>query len=233
MSLTWGQIRLHWKQIVGETSAAETEVYDHLTEGYRSVATNPAVRVPELAAIDESVTFTSGSDSFAMSGIDFDTYAILDVFNKTGGYPLEPEPGGMTGRRRYLDTTGKPPSGAVTHYQRDGVLLYVRNTPDTDTVLIIRVQRQVPAITAADLNSSPLTPAQYDWPIIYAAASNFFSCHPRIEGDPPLNYASYYSGLAKEKIGERVDPRVEEDRPRRAAFRVQGYSLMPRSRWGR
>jgi len=233
MSLTWGQIRKHWLQIVGDNPAAVGESYDHLTEGYRSVAANHAVRVPELAAIDESLTATAGNDYVEMSGLDFDTYAILDVFNVTQGFPTEPEPGGMTGRRRYLDTTGKPPSGTITHYQRDGVRLYVRNTPSAETVLRVRVQRQVATVTAGDINSSPLTPAQFDWAIIYYAASNFYSVHPRIEGDPATNYATYYLNLAREKISERVDPRVEEDRPRREAFRVQGYQLGPRTRWGR
>lgn len=233
MSMTWGQIRQHWLNTVGNASSATTEAYDHLTEGYRSVAANPSVRVPELAAIDESLTVSADADYVAMSGLDFDTYAVLDVFNVTQGYPIDPEPGGMTGRRRYLDTTGKPPAGVITHYQRDGVRLYVRNTPEADTVLRVRVQRQVPTITVADINTTPLTPAQYDWAIVYYAASNYYSVHPRLEGENPTNYATYYAGLAREKIGERIDPRVEEDRPHRKSFRVQGYNLNPRVRWGR
>lgn len=230
MSMTWGQIRQFFLQTVGEASSATTEAWDHISEGYRSVASNPAVRVAELAAVDDTLVVSSGSDSVSMSSVDFDTYAILDVFNKTDGYPLDPEPGGMTGRRRYLTTTSKPPSGKITHYVRDGSSLYVRNTPDADTTLRVRVQRQVPAITSSDINSSPLTPAQLDWSIIWYAAANYFATHPKIEGDPPLNFADYYLKMAREKIGERADPRVEEDRPQRGTFRVRGYSLSPRSR---
>lgn len=233
MSLTWGQIRKYVIEAAGGPGAVQEEVWDHVTEGYRFVATHPAVEVPELSAIDELLTVTSGQDRVAISSIDFDVFAIQSVFNLTSGYILYPDPGGMLGRERYLQTTGKPPSGSITNYTRDGAYLYVRNTPTADTSLRVRVLRQVPAIGDADINSSPITPAQYDWAIIHAATANFYKIHPRYastqDGSQGESFADRFSRMAEQAIGTPKPTEREQDRVRKETWMLRGYSLQPRS----
>lgn len=231
--MTWAQLRKYYLQAVGDNASAADECWDHLTEGYRTVTLNQAVDVPELAAIDTAVTLAIDTDFFEVSTIDFSAFAILNVFNKTTGLPMYPETGGMIGRARYLETTGLPPSGVPTYYQRDGTKVYVRDMPTETTTLMVRVRRQISALTAADINSSPLTPPQFDWPIIYQAAASYFSVHPATDGgDPAISLDRKYRDLANQKIMEAHNPRVEEDRAHRGAIRVRGYRLSPRSSWG-
>lgn len=228
--MTWAQIRLLWLTAVGDNAAAREEAWLHLTQAHRLVTSDPNIDIPELAVIDTSVTIAAAADSIEMSTLDFDTFALLDGFNKTQGYPIHPEPGGMTGRRQYLDTTGKPPSGTITHYCRDGSKLYVRNTPAAETILILRARKQVAALSDADLNLSPLTPEQYDWPILYHAASNYHSVHPGSEDQPDL--AGRFRSMAKGQTLDLTNVRALEDKPHRGTTRLRGYNLSPRSRWG-
>jgi hypothetical protein len=234
MSQTWAQIRKNYLQGTGDAHAAASEAYGHISAAHRRVASDPRIDVPELAAIDDSVIILAGSDYTEVSSIDPDLYAVLTVVNKTDGRLIYPEPGGMTGRSRYFEAgTGKPPTGSITHYQRDGSRLWVRNTPSADTVLTVRLRRQVPDITEADLNSSPLTPAQYDWAIIWYAVGNYLSVHPQPnEHGEPGNADQRYFAMAEAEIGRQVNPRKDEDRPRLEPLRLRGYSLRPRSRWG-
>lgn len=231
--MTWAALRKLYLQATGDNVSAQEEAWTHLTEGYRVVSLNQAVDVPELAAIDESVTVAIGADYIEMSTVDFSAFAILSVFNKTDGFQVLPEPGGMVGRMRYLDTTGKPPSGTVSFYQRDGTKLYVRDIPSATTTLMVRVRRQIAALTEADVNGSPLTPAQFDYPILYQAVAGYFSIHPATDGgDPAVALDVKYRDLANQKILEAHNPRVEEDRPHRGTMRLRGYSITPRSRLG-
>lgn len=229
--MTWNLIRKLFLQAVGDNASAREEAWLHLTQALRLVTTDPAVDVPELAVIDDTFVITASTDFTEMASLDFDSFAILDVFNKTKGYPIDPEPGGMTGRRRYLDTTGKPPAGEVTHYVRDGTKLYVRSLPSENTTLIVRARRQVSALSDADLNTSPITPEQYDWPIIYHAASNYFSVHPAAGEDGP-DMAERFAARAKNQIGGLQNVRAVEDKPHRGTMRLRGYRLSPRTRFG-
>jgi hypothetical protein len=228
--LTWAQIRRHFLQIVGDNAAGREECWLHLAEGQRDCASR--VKVPELQAIDESVTVPSEMDRIAVTAIDFDVFAILDGFNVTDGREVHPEPGGMTGRRRFLTTTGKPPSGPITHYQRDGGDIYVRNTPSVDTVLRFRIRRQMPSLSDANLNDYPLLPAEYHMAIVFGAAQNFYQTHPRKEvlDGVAIDYAEKYRVSKEEKLVAPAQSVVEEDRSRRETFRLRGYRLGPRSR---
>ena len=232
--MTWAQLRKLYLQGTGDQEAAREEAYTHLSQGYRDVATDPRVKVPELMAIDSAVTVLADADSVAVSSIDFSVFAIANGFNVTDGVPIYPEPGGMIGRDGFLDTTGKPPSGNITHYMRDGALIYVRNTPTVNTTLRFRVMRQVPDITEADINASPLTPSQYDMAIVHAAVASYYALHPgeavASEGERVVLLGQKHRGEVERILTERHQPMAEEDRPRRETMRLRGYSTMPRSR---
>lgn len=229
---TWGQLRDLYLSAIGDNAAGREERWTHLTKGFRQVTVDPDVDIPELAAIDESLVIAAGADYAEMSGLDFTVFALLNVFNKTDGVPLNPEPGGMEGRARYLDTTGKPPSGAVTHYMRDGTKLYVRNTPSVETTLSVRARRQITALTDADISSTPLTPPQYDHAIVYFAVGSFYALHPKMSGEGlPIREDERYNSMGKAEILRVKHPRQVEDKVRRETMRLRGYSMSPRSRW--
>ena len=232
--LTWAQMRKYALEAMGGSDPARDEVWDHLNEGYRYVATHPNVRVPELSAIDESVVVTAGNDYVEVSSIDVPLFAIQSVFNVTDGFMIYPDPGGMLGRERLLTTTGKPPVGSITFYTRDGSRLYVRDTPSTNTTLRVRVLRQVPTLSDSDLNSTALTPAQYDWAIVNAAAANFYRIHPLYssapDGSQGESLADRYAAQANLTLQTPGPPEQEQDRVRREPLMIRGYTLTPRSR---
>jgi len=227
VSMTWAQIRQLFLQAAGDSEAAREELYLHLSEGYREVASR--VEVPELAAIDSSVIVTALNDYVDVSTVDFEVYALLDVYNVTGNYPMYIEPAGMTGRNRFLSTGGQPPQGSVTNWQRDGARIWVRNTPTVDTTLRLRVRQQTPTITAAMLNGRPITPPQYDVAIVFAAAENYYNLHPKVDstgGDGQQVILSQKYQTAKEaKLAAPKDVRVEEDRAHAESMRLRGYRL--------
>lgn len=231
--MTWAQILKRYIAACGDTPAARDEAFDHLTEGGRAVANDAALaELPDLMGIDESVVITADTDNALISTIDLNVFAIQNVFNKTEGFPMNPEPGGMIGRQRYLETTGLPPSGSVTHYVRDGVRLYVRQTPTANTTLMVRVRRAVVTLTNSDLNLSPITPPQYDEAIIFHAAANYFLSHPREdvagEGQPSFSQ-KYLAAAALKLVTPKVAPAVEDKARINETMRLRGYSLQPRS----
>ncbi len=231
---TWAQLRLLYVQGVGESPGAKEEAWTHLSNAYRDIATDPRVNVPELNAIDTSVSITADTDVVTVATIDFSVFAILDGFNVTDGVPIRPEPAGMIGRNRFLETTGKPPSGNVTHYMRDGSSIYVRNMPSVATTLKFRIMRQVADVTAADVNSSPLTPSQYDMAIVQSAISNYYALHPReaiaTEGDRTVMLSQKSRQEVERILDQRRQPMAEEDRSRVGTTMLRGYSFSPRSR---
>lgn len=228
MSLTWAQIRQLYLQAVGDSEVGREEQYLHLSEGYREVASR--VEVPELSAVDEAVIVRSEDDFVDIANVDFEIYALLDVYNVTGNYPMYIEPSGMTGRNRFLSNSGKPPSGSVTHWQRDGSRIWVRNTPSVDTTLRLRVRQQTPTISAAMLNDRPITPPQYDMAVVFAAVENFYNLHPKTEtsGDQQVVLSQKYQASKEAKLAAPKDVRVEEDRAHAETMRLRGYRLRGR-----
>ncbi len=225
MSMTWGQLRIGFLQATGDSESAREEAYMHLSEGYREIASR--VDVPEMNAIDSAVVVPAGADFVEVSTIDFETYALLDVYNVTGNFPVFIEPAGMTGRNRFLSNNGVPPSGSLTNFQRDGTKIYIRNVPTVDTTLRLRIRLQTPTITIALLNSRPITPPQYDMAILFAAVENFYNLHPRIEGEgsQQIILSQKYQAAKEAKLAAPADVRVEEDRSHSETMRLRGYRL--------
>jgi hypothetical protein len=217
---------------VGDSEAARADTYPCLSEGYRDMTSRPEIEVPELNAFPADLTATAGNDFLEVSTFDLEAYAILDGFNVTQGYEIFPEPGGMTGRNRFLDTTGKPVVGDITNYQRDGTRIYLRNTPRVDSALRFRVRQQVPDVTETMLNESPILPVQYHMKIVLSAAETFFNLHPRKEGDgsAALIFAKQFQSAKLEGLAQVKASPTAEDKGRRESMRLSGYRLSPRSR---
>lgn len=226
MGMTWAQLRLALLQGAGDSEAARAEAWLHLTEGYREVASR--VPVPEMFTVDDGVIVPAGQDYVDVSVIDSDVYSIMDIFNVTGNFPIYPEPGGMTGRNRYLSDNGRPAAGAVTNYQRDGSRLWVRNTPSVATTLRVRLHQQTPQLDLSMANDSPLTPDQYDMAILFSALENYFNLHPRIEkieSGAMMSMSDKYRTSKEAKLAAPTPPRVEEDKGRNETMRLRGYRL--------
>lgn len=234
----WANILKLYVQMAGDTPVAYQERHLHLADAQRLIGGE--VDVPELAAIDTSVTVLAGADYVETSSIDYSIYAVLDVFNVTEGIPMYPEPGGMTGRRMYLEqATAKPAVASLTHYQRDGTKIYVRGTAETNTTIQVRVQRQMPDLTDADLlTGDPILPQQYDRALAHRAAGLYFLTHPRenratgegSEGADGFMQSQAHEGAASRLVAGVKSPRVEEDRARNERFRLSRFRAAPRSR---
>jgi hypothetical protein len=238
VSLSWQEISELFSRAAGDAGIAEVEKWTHLTEGYRRVASHPEVEVPELTNPDATYTVTeatpSGEDWPDYFEVDCGVYAIKSLYNETDGFPMYPEPGGATGRERYLEAGGLPPRGGVRWWVREGTRIYLREAPEADTTIRIRFKVQVPELTSADADKHPLTPAQYDMAILHEALSSFFAVHKpkNAEGVPIVSTSRDHGAQAEAVIRRSIDPRAVEDRSRHQRIRLAGYRFAPRFRRG-
>ena len=230
MARTWGDLRRLYLSACKNQQAARTEAWDNLGEAHRLVSAR--LDLPELAEIDESVTVASGNDYVTMATVGFSVFAVFTVFNVTDGIIMRPEPSGMIGREALLEkTTGKPASGTLTHYQRDGVRLYVRGTAAANTQLRVRGKKRASDLSESDIANAPTTTPEYDRAIVAKAAELFFLLH----GDE--NTADAKGRTLSDKFGEAFNsllplpesPRVAENLPRTEVIRLSGYNMSPRS----
>lgn len=236
MSMTWGELRDLFFAATGETGIADKEVWTHLTEGYRRVASHPGVEVPELTNPDSTFTITEatsgGEDWPDFFEVACDVYAIKSLYNETDGYPMYPESGGMTGRERFLEAGGSPPRGGVRWWVREGTRIYVREAPEADTAVRIRFKTQVPQLDSTYASKHPLTPPQYELAILNFALESFNTIHKpkNQEGNPLLSVARDHREQAQSILDRSIDPRAIEDRSRHQRIRLAGYRFTPQSR---
>jgi hypothetical protein len=230
VNLTWAQIKQFTIDACGNPTSINQEIYAHLTEGHNHVCAQ--VDVPDLVQSADVVIPTDpmGITTY-LDYIELDptVYHLDSVKNKTDGYPVIPEPSGMLGRDRYLTAgTGRPPTGSVRNYWRDGNRVYLRDTPTKSTTLTLRYRMEPADIDATMLNLHPLPPAHYDWAIIFAAAMNYYMAHPTEEG--AADKVQQYQASMNEKLQAPKQVMVEEDRPRYQRMRLAGYRCSPRTR---
>lgn len=229
--MLWGQLRKYFVEAAGNATQAEQEAYDHLTEGLRRVISS--VEIPQIYAT-KNYTVTADTDRVTL---DSDCYHVSTVFNTTDGIPCHEEPDGVGGRNRHLlKTTAKPAAGPVTHWWRDGTSLLVRSMPTEATTLSVRYMLQISTVADADLNSSPITPAQYDMAIVQGALMSYLSVHPADNTmiDPERNITRLQVATQQFQvaIGGPKPVYREENKMRRENMRMPGYSVTPRSRMG-
>jgi hypothetical protein len=227
MALTWGKIRKYTIDACGEETGIINEVYDHVNEGYRRVCS--LVDCPELV-LTTTTTVTANTDYVAAPTA---LYHILTVINLTDEYEMKPEPGGMLGRGRYIQSTGRPPSGSCTHYYPDGLRIYVRDTPTIDTSLQLRYRVNPTPITEADLDASPLTPDRFDWAIIHAATRNYLQAHPSanaFDGETHITLADKAERALQAVLGEPRPAYSEVNKAVYHTMRLSGYNMGVRRR---
>lgn len=225
--MTWGRLRKYVVDACGESTAIINEVYDHLTEGYRRVCS--LVDVPELV-ITTTTVIPIDQDYFEKAAT---AYHILSIINLTDSYELHPEPSGMLGRGRYIQSTGKPPAGSITHFFPDGSRVYLRDTPSVETSLQVRYRTEPAAITEADLDSSPITPERYDWAIIQAATRNYYQVHPDLNVAPEGTHQTLADKAERALQAVLAEPRPDYAEVNKGAYhvmRLSGYMMGPRRR---
>lgn len=185
--------------------------------------------VPELV-VTSTTTITADSDNIDKPATNYHT---LSVINLTDSYEMKPEPGGMLGRGRYVQSTGKPPSGSVTHYFEDGAKIYFRDTPSVNTSIQLRFRIAPAAVGEADVDSSPITPDRYDWAIIHAAIRNYYQAHPDLNVAPEGTHqtlADKAERALQAVIGEPRPAYAETNKAIYHTMRLQGYNMGPRRR---
>jgi hypothetical protein len=160
-------------------------------------------------------------------------YHLLSVVNLTDAYEMHPEPGGMLGRGRYIQSTGKPPSGSVTHFFPDGAKVFFRDTPTIDTSIQLRFRTAPAAITEADIDGSPLTPDRYDWAFVHAAIRNYYQAHPSanaFDGEAHITLADKAERALQAVLGEPRPAYAETNKAIYHTMRLSGYNMGVRRR---
>lgn len=232
---TWGELRLKYLSATGRRDSAEQEAWDHLSEGYRRVASR--LDLPELRVADAIVTVAEDDYYF---NHDCQAYAIRSIFNSTDGTPMHEESGNMSGYNRFLEPsatgTPMPPKGTPTRYFRAGNNIYFRDRADGEKKFVIQFDIQVPAVTVSDINNHPIVPDQYHLAVVYAAARSYFLVHPteNTAPDGQQRPSESLSAAVDEILTRSKDPVEIESRGERLTMRVAGYRYTPRShgrRW--
>ena len=226
MYFTWAQIRDFYLGVAGKSTESVAEAYDHLTVGYRRLAS--LVDVEELYQPDARLSVADGGDFVSLPG---DVFALYYVFNLTHGLKMQPEEGGMRGRSRYLEaSTGQPPQGIVSFYARAGGRLYLRDSARGKQDFKLQYKLAPPDVTPASLADHPLTPPHLDWSLVWFAAANYYAAHPEKEtypgeGGGPTISAQALEARSMALIGEPKPPKAHESNDRREWVRQRGYSF--------
>lgn len=217
--MNWAQIRQLYVGATGPAEAGTAEWEIHLNEGYRRVCARVDVR--QLETTDESVTTVNGTD---FSVLPSDVFAVIQVDNTTSGNRLNPEPSGMRGRSRYLDSdAGKPAAGDPQFYDVTADRIYWRPTPDSAYQMRIRYKRNPPAVSIDKLDESPLLPEHLHSAVALAAAVSFYGSHAELneERTSGLTRLVEYQGALDKALQDPMEPKQQE------RFDQSGRSYMP------
>jgi hypothetical protein len=202
---------------------AHDERWDHLNHAHQVVA--HTLELPELYVPNAEVTTTASQDWIAM---DCEVYSILGIVDKTTADKLNPEPGGFAIRQRYYETGQARPALGVPHfYILQGNRIYLRDTPEDARVLLVSFRAQPPTWTDDSVDDHPVTPSQYDMPIIKLATASFYELHPPTLPDGSGDYqrASMLRQQAMGSVGEQ-QPAMDNDRDRSNQWTMmRGYEV--------
>lgn len=182
------------------------------------------IDVPELFQPDARQSTTANQDYI---DIDCDVYYISSIVDLSTGQRLDEEPEGNMGRSKFLGTNGKPPTGSLRYWMRQGKRIYLRDTPGSVVELRLQYKVHPPEITNADWGKYPMTPNQYDEAVLWLALSKFYSLHPPKLPDGQNDYGRSDSLLQKAmlKIQSNEDIKAKEGKARNAYAQQPGYSF--------
>lgn len=226
--MTVGEINELFLKTCGNSQDAAIEAWLHLNFAHRKICA--MLELPELHVPDATVLTVANQDYVDS---DADLYSIDWIVDSSTGRKMDPEPGGMRGRARYIETGEvRPPTGALQFYQRKGNRIYLRDVPSSAVKLLISYRFHPPQLDDDERSNHLVTPHQYDMATVKMAASNFFELHPPILPDQSLDSlrARNLKESAMSDLGEQRSPDGEENLDRRQWTRQQGYQF---SVWGR
>ena len=217
MSFTWGEIRKHYMNACEQATGAGAEFFDHATAAQRELFA--ALEEREIIATNTRRMVPKNEDAISWGN---DWYSIYSVFNVTKQQRVEPEEAGMRGRERYLESTGRPPTGSIHRYHPEDGKLYLRDTADEHTELLINFKRVPPDVVKANLIDRPMTPKHLDYPLIYLTASHYYSMHPSANAN---GHSDIFAQKAWGLLGRAQKPKSEENRNRREGVQTWGYEF--------
>lgn len=221
MRLQWSEIGDYYVYACGNATAAIDEKYAHLNAALQWLCDQ--VDVHELLA-NTTRDCTVGRDYVELPP---EAYSIYSVTDQTQKYRLDPEPGGMRGRTRYLVDNGQPVSGSPRYYALLGTKLYLRDMPNAADTLLIYYKKQPTKISEGDLSLYPIVPDQYHWPLVWYAAANYYSLHPEGSPDAPGTSPRGANLMQQAMAGIGMPPtqKQQQDTDRREWTRLAGYSV--------
>lgn len=233
--MTWKEIRDIYLVSTANATLAIEQAWYHLSNGYRRTCAE--LDIPEVYGPELQFTTVANQDWVATPDTgSFDSlYSIYSGFNKTRGFAIEIEPQGFRGRNQLRTTTGKPPSGDVTHYVRVGDKIWLRNTPTGAQVLLFQTRFQPADLSDSDLTGEPRLPAQYHQAIVAQAAVSYYETVPEDARDlssPDLLQSAQFERTARRLMMTQAAPSQEEHHNRRHTLRVAGYRVTPLARGG-
>jgi len=228
MSMTWGEIYGIFLTSAGNTEDAAKESWQHLNYAHRRITSS--LDLPELHVPDATITTTADQDWITAPSV---IRSIDWIEDTTTGRKLDPEPGGMRGRARYMESGEvRPPTGVMSFYVPKGNKIYLRDTPDSADQLLVSFWAHPDNVGDADIDDYPLTTQEYDMALAKMALGNFFDFHPPILPDGQVDHSR--AQMLTEKAGSDLDgirTRVTDENLDRRQYQQQpGYDFGVRGR---
>jgi hypothetical protein len=228
--MNWGEILDLFLRVCENTPDAQTEQWQHLNWAHEHVCgiiDPPELHVPNgrLTAAYDAGPPPVYQDWLATPSF---VYHVDWIANKDDGRKLDPEPDGFRGRARYFeDGENRPPTGTPQFWVRRGNRIWFRDTPNSELEFIYSYRRHPPKASNDSLETSPLAPPQYHMALVKFAGGNFFDLHPPMLPNGALDYQRAQGLLdgARVDMGEKDDPKAEENMDRRQYVKQMGYEF--------
>ncbi len=228
--MTWKQIERLFIKVTGATQDAHDEKWDHLNYAHRELCAH--LELPELHVPDAEVTTVHQQDYI---DVDDDVYNVDWIVDQSTGRKLNPEPGGMRGRARFIESgETRPPLGSHAFWVRKGSRIWLRDTPQqgaagagSEPKLLISFRFHPPVVGKDNWSEHPITPNQYDMALLKWAAANFFELHPPKNQEGAIDYQrgdKMMKSVATDLEAPK-SPMAEENLDRREFYRQPGYSF--------
>jgi len=230
-----------WEEIVdlyvrgcGNSEFSKREKWLHLNHALQKLT----VRFddPYAKVVNVSVSTVANQDwinlatvAAAEEGTGF-IRSVENVSDVARGRKLDKEPGGFKGRKRYYEAGfERPPLGSLSHWEREGDKLYLRDTPDASIVLSIDYKKLPDVLSGATiLTTVPEISPDYHMAIVHFAIANYLQLHPPMNiqtGGPDLSGSRSAAQAAEEIIQLHRTVNMEENRDQRHYTRQRGYSF--------
>jgi hypothetical protein len=221
--MTVKQLRDLYIRGAGSTEDAKREQWLHLNNSYREICAIMDFR--DLKFIGLEVDTVAEQD---WVGIDAAFRSIEQIVNMEDGLKLIKEPGGMKGRKRYLENSeNRPPLGSPSFWEAEADRIWLRDTPRDIISLSIDGKMYPPELDDdTDQCSHLIIPADYDMAFVYLALAGYFAIHPPVvKGSADLKRSRDLKTEAMGILQGHRDQNMEENRDQIHYTRQLGYGF--------